>query len=51
MVKIRTIRQEATKLHKIFEIESTGIVFQFDAAKNQMIQKCGGCERIFTKEK
>ena len=34
-----------------FGIESAGIVFEFDAAKNQMIQKRGGRERVFTKEK
>ncbi len=33
-----------------FGIESAGIVFEFDAAKNQMIQKRSGRERIFTKE-
>jgi CubicO group peptidase (beta-lactamase class C family) len=33
-----------------FGIESAGIVFEFDAAKNQMIQKRGGRERVFTKE-
>jgi len=33
-----------------FEI-SVGVVFEFDAAKNQMIQKRGGRERVFTKEK
>jgi CubicO group peptidase (beta-lactamase class C family) len=33
-----------------FGIESAGIVFEFDAAKKQMIQKRGGRERIFTKE-
>jgi CubicO group peptidase (beta-lactamase class C family) len=34
-----------------FGIESAGIVFEFDAAKKQMIQKRGGRERVFTKEK
>ncbi|HXF40640.1 MAG TPA: serine hydrolase domain-containing protein [Blastocatellia bacterium] len=34
-----------------FGIESAGIVFEFDPAKNQMIQKRGGRERVFTKEK
>lgn len=34
-----------------FGIESAGIVFEFDAAKNRMVQKRGGRERIFTKEK
>jgi hypothetical protein len=34
-----------------FGIESAGIVFEFDTAKNQMIQKRSGRERIFTKEK
>lgn len=33
-----------------FGIESAGIVFEFDVAKNQMIQKRGGRERVFTKE-
>jgi D-alanyl-D-alanine carboxypeptidase len=33
-----------------FGIESAGIVFEFDAAKKQMIQKRGGRERVFTKE-
>ncbi len=41
---------EATAQDK-FKIEPPGIVFEFDAAKNQMIQKRGGRERIFTKEK
>jgi CubicO group peptidase (beta-lactamase class C family) len=40
---------EATAQDK-FEI-SAGIVFEFDAVKNQMIQKRGGRERVFTKEK
>lgn len=30
---------------------TVGVVFEFDAAKNQMIQKRGGRERVFTKEK
>ncbi len=33
-----------------FGIESAEIVFEFDAAKNQMIQKRSGRERVFTKE-
>lgn len=33
-----------------FEI-SVGVVFRFDAAKNQMIQKRGSRERVFTKDK
>jgi CubicO group peptidase (beta-lactamase class C family) len=41
---------EATAQDK-FEIEGAGVVFEFDAAKNQMIQKRGGRERVFTKEK
>ena len=41
---------EATAEDK-FKIESPGIVFEFDAAKNQMTQKRGGRERVFTKEK
>ena len=41
---------EATAQDK-FRIESAGIVFEFDAAKNQMIQKRGGRDRVFTKEK
>jgi hypothetical protein len=41
---------EATAADK-FKIEPPGIVFEFDAAKNQMIQKRGGRERVFTKEK
>jgi D-alanyl-D-alanine carboxypeptidase len=40
---------EATAQDK-FEL-SVGVVFEFDAAKNQMIQKRGGRERVFTKEK
>lgn len=34
-----------------FKIESPPIEFEFDAAKNQMIQRRGGRERVFTKEK
>jgi CubicO group peptidase (beta-lactamase class C family) len=41
---------EATAQDK-FQIEGAGVVFEFDAAKNQMIQKRGGRERVFTKEK
>jgi hypothetical protein len=41
---------EATAQDK-FAIESAGIVFEFDAAKGEMIQKRGGRERVFTKEK
>lgn len=41
---------EATASDK-FKIEPPGIVFEFDAAKNQMTQKRGGRERVFTKEK
>jgi CubicO group peptidase (beta-lactamase class C family) len=41
---------EATAQDK-FEIEGAGVVFEFDAAKNQMIQKRGGRERVFMKEK
>ena len=41
---------EATAQDK-FVIESAGIVFEFDIAKNQMIQKRSGRERVFTKEK
>jgi hypothetical protein len=33
-----------------FEIEGAGVVFEFEAAKNQMIQKRGGRERVFTKK-
>jgi len=36
--------------HDIFGIESAGIVFEFDTAKNQMIQKRGDRQRVFTKE-
>jgi CubicO group peptidase (beta-lactamase class C family) len=41
---------EATAVDK-FKIEPPGIYFEFDAAKNQMIQKRGGRERVFTKDK
>jgi CubicO group peptidase (beta-lactamase class C family) len=41
---------EATAADK-FIIDPPGIVFEFDAAQNQMIQKRGGRERVFTKEK
>ena len=41
---------EATAQDK-FGIESAGIVFEFDEANNRMIQKRGGRERVFTKEK
>jgi hypothetical protein len=34
-----------------FGIESAEIVFEFDAAKNQMMQKGGRRERFFTTEK
>jgi CubicO group peptidase (beta-lactamase class C family) len=40
---------ESTAADK-FKFEPLGIVFEFDAAKNQMIQKRGGRERVFTKE-
>ncbi len=40
---------EATAADK-FKFEPLGMVFEFDAAKNQMIQKRGGRERVFTKE-
>ena len=40
---------EATAPDK-FEI-SVGVAFEFDTAKNQMIQKRGGRDRVFTKEK
>lgn len=33
-----------------FRIESAGIIFEFDAAKNQMTIKRNGGERLFTKE-
>ena len=35
----------------IFGIESAGITFEFVPAKNQMVQKRGGRERVFTREK
>jgi D-alanyl-D-alanine carboxypeptidase len=41
---------EATAQDK-FKIEPPGIVFEFDAAKNQMTIKRSGGERVFTKEK
>ena len=41
---------EATAQDK-FQIEGAGVVFEFDAAKNQMIIKRGGGQRVFTKEK
>jgi CubicO group peptidase (beta-lactamase class C family) len=41
---------EATAADK-FKIDPPRIVFEFDAAKSQMIQKRGGRERVFTKEK
>ncbi len=41
---------EATAQDK-FKIEGAGIVMEFDAAKNQMILKRRGRERVFTKEK
>lgn len=34
-----------------FGIESAEIIFEFNVAKNMMIQKCGGRDRVFTKEK
>jgi len=40
---------EATDEHT-FKLEGAGIVFEFDAAKNQMTQKRGERERVFTKE-
>lgn len=45
-----TVALEATAQDK-FRVESAGIVFEFDAAKNQMILKRNGGERVFTKEK
>jgi CubicO group peptidase (beta-lactamase class C family) len=45
-----TFPLEATAQDK-FKIESRGIVFEFDAAKNQVTFKRGGQEFIFTKEK
>lgn len=41
---------EATAADK-FRIEGAGVVFEFDAAKNQLTIKRGGGERIFTREK
>ena len=41
---------EATTQDK-FQLLGGRIVFEFDAAKKQMIQKRGGPERVFTKEK
>jgi CubicO group peptidase (beta-lactamase class C family) len=41
---------EATAQDK-FRIEGAGVVFEFDAAKNQMIIKRSGGERVFTKDK
>ena len=41
---------EATAQDK-FQILGGRVVFEFDAAKKQMIQKRGGLERVFTKEK
>jgi D-alanyl-D-alanine carboxypeptidase len=41
---------EATAQDK-FRIEGAGVVFEFDAAKNQMTIKRSGGERVFTKEK
>lgn len=41
---------EATAADK-FKMDPPGIVFEFDAAKNQMIIKRRGGERVFTKEK
>ena len=41
---------EATAQDK-FQLLGGSIVFEFDAAKKQMIQKRGGGERVFTKEK
>ena len=40
---------EATAQDK-FQLLGGSVVFEFDAAKNQMIQKRGGRERVFTKE-
>jgi D-alanyl-D-alanine carboxypeptidase len=40
---------EATAADK-FKIEPPGIVFEFDAAKNQLTVKRSGRERVFTKE-
>jgi hypothetical protein len=33
-----------------FKLEGAGMVFEFDASKNQMTQKWGDRERVFTKE-
>ncbi|MEJ7830485.1 MAG: hypothetical protein WKF91_19910, partial [Segetibacter sp.] len=41
---------EATAQDK-FRIEGAGVVFEFDASKNQMIIKRRNGERVFTKEK
>ena len=41
---------EATAQDK-FRIEGAGVVFEFDAAKNQMTIKRSGGERVFTKKK
>ncbi|MGH9751214.1 MAG: serine hydrolase domain-containing protein, partial [Blastocatellia bacterium] len=41
---------EATAQDK-FQLLGGSVVFEFDAAKNRMIQKRGGRERVFTKEK
>jgi hypothetical protein len=35
----------------IFQLAGGRIVFEFDAAKGQMILKRGGMERVFTKDK
>lgn len=34
-----------------FRIEGAGVIFEFDAAKNQMVVKRPGGERVFTKER
>jgi CubicO group peptidase (beta-lactamase class C family) len=34
-----------------FRIEGAGVIFEFDAAKNQMVIKRPGGERVFTKDK
>ncbi|HEY0769032.1 MAG TPA: serine hydrolase domain-containing protein, partial [Sphingobacteriaceae bacterium] len=44
------IRLEATAENK-FKVETPAMEFEFDAAKNEMIQRRGGRERVFTKEK
>jgi CubicO group peptidase (beta-lactamase class C family) len=41
---------EATAEDK-FKLDGPGVVFEFDAAKNQMVVKRRGGERVFTKEK